>query len=268
MCQSPSLSQVTSTRSAAQASAKSLFGGLRRIGRRVGLDISRYPPRHPPKYSLMAQISEIIDAWSIDCIVDVGAHFGEFATQVRTVAGYTGPIVSIEPSSESFRILNEKMANDPAWTGQRFAIGSADGEVELNTFESTNLNSIHRQTSLGEEQLHMQSADVEVVPLRRLNALEIPDGKLLLKTDTQGHDLEVLRGAGELLSRTAAVVIEVPVRNLYEGVPALPEILEYLTSVGFELAGLYPVLRDTDSVRMIEFDGLFVSTFGSVTPHP
>ena len=56
---------------------------------------------------------------------------------------------------------------------------------------------------------------------------------------------------------------ELAVRNIYDDdPPSLAGMIDQLSSMGFELAGLYPVLHDVDRLRVIEFDGVFVRADG------
>ncbi len=100
----------------------------------------------------------------------------------------------------------------------------------------------------------------ELVPTIRLDELDLPPGNILLKSDTQGHDLQVIDGAEGLLDRVAAILVETAVRPIYEGSPLLPELLAVMSGRGYELAGLFPVLGDSDGLRQIEFDALFLGT--------
>lgn len=80
--------------------------------------------------------------------------------------------------------------------------------------------------------------------------------RVLLKLDTQGYDLEVLRGGESYLKQVQIVVTEVSMLPLYEGTARFEDMLAYLKSYGFELTGLFPVNRDAD-FRIIEADCVF-----------
>ena len=51
---------------------------------------------------------------------------------------------------------------------------------------------------------------------------------MLLKTDTQGWDLEVIEGAAGCLERVVALQVELSVRPIYEGSPGWLEVLARL----------------------------------------
>lgn len=235
-----------------------------RIGlKKVGIEVHRYPPSGPAKFSLEHKLRVLFERSAIDFVVDVGAHWGEFAQSLRDPVRFEGPIVSFEPDDESFARLTANLRGDELWTGHRSAVGAETGTAQLNVFASTNLNSFREQTALGEDLLAMRVADVRTVPVTRLDQVALPPGKFLLKTDTQGHDLAVIEGAGGVLDRALAILIEIPIRNLYDDAPTLDTIVPALTRHGFELAGLYPVLLGEDGVSVVEFDGLFVRSSGT-----
>jgi len=64
----------------------------------------------------------------------------------------------------------------------------------------------------------------------------------LLKSDTQGFDLEVLKGAQGLLSTTKIrlIFLEINFQRLYEGIPRMDEIYRFICDHGFELVCFYP----------------------------
>ena len=61
-----------------------------------------------------------------------------------------------------------------------------------------------------------------------------------------------------LMDRIEVVVLELPVRNIYEGAPTMQEMLSRMNGLGFEILSLTPVTRDSSYFRVIEFDGIFV----------
>jgi FkbM family methyltransferase len=186
------------------------------------------------------------------CVVDVGAHLGQFGRALRE-AGYGGRIVSFEPVLAVFAALVKTCCrDDSAWEAHRLALGDEDGMRELNVALSTDFSSFLEPNAASLEEFRGLTAVErrERVPVRRLDtALSefVPDGEpLLLKLDTQGSELAVLRGAEETLARAAAVVVEVPVRPLYEGMPGREEIVSHLERRGFRVTGSAPVTLGTD----------------------
>ena len=98
--------------------------------------------------------------------------------------------------------------------------------------------------------------------MRRLDTLlpelvSTADARIFLKSDAQGSDLEVLRGANGSLARIAAVQTEVPIKTIYEGMPSYTQVLGFLERHGFELTGVFPVTRDQE-LRVLELDCILV----------
>ena len=79
-----------------------------------------------------------------------------------------------------------------------------------------------------------------------------------LKIDTQGFDIEVLRGAGDSLPAVKALQTEASVIGIYKGMPQYMDIIRYLDERGFDITGLYPVSRDS-ALRLVEFDCVMIN---------
>lgn len=80
-----------------------------------------------------------------------------------------------------------------------------------------------------------------LVPIKRLDAcLSTPLPRpALLKIEVQGFELEVLKGATDLLRHVDAVYVEASYVELYEGQALHQEIERFLTDAGFTLEGRY-----------------------------
>jgi len=63
----------------------------------------------------------------------------------------------------------------------------------------------------------------------------------ILKSDTQGYDLEVFRGAQQAFNRNmiGMVYCEINFSDLYIGQPRFEEVCSFLRTQGFQLAALY-----------------------------
>ncbi len=95
---------------------------LRYLLRRRGLDVSPFRPHGSLNGYLCLKLFPTLH---INCVLDVGAHHGEYAEELR-LNGYKGRIVSFEPVRESFRILREKCSRDERWDAYNYALGSEE----------------------------------------------------------------------------------------------------------------------------------------------
>src|SRR5262245_26822768 len=67
----------------------------------------------------------------VELVLDVGANTGQFARSLRT-DGYAGKIISFEPLSAAFAVLQHKCAQDRDWECHNLAIGDAEGSATIN----------------------------------------------------------------------------------------------------------------------------------------
>jgi FkbM family methyltransferase len=80
----------------------------------------------------------------------------------------------------------------------------------------------------------------------------------LLKSDTQGFDLEVLRGSKAMLPNISSIYIEIILIDLYKGTPTLDIIHSFLVENAFELVGIYNLSHRNG--RLGWFDALYVAS--------
>ena len=201
------------------------------------------------KQMLMRMLNDL----QVTCLVDVGANAGQYARLIRRL-GFTGTIVSFEPNPAVFRTLQQSRAGDPNWKGVNCGLGSEDGELEMNIFEESLISSF-----LPGKMVTSKIKEVRKVPVRRLDSVlqEILPGvaaeRIYLKCDTQGFDLQVVKGAAGLMRQIVGLQSEIAVKTLYVGMPRYLESLAFYESLGLELMDLWLVGRTVTGEAM-EYD--------------
>ena len=222
-----------------------------------------------PEVPLEEHLRALIAHYDIDVVVDVGANFGQFHDTVRHEVGFTGPIVSFEPVSSFRAQLEARKHTDRAWHVEPCALGSVhQASAVIHVMESPGLSSL-KDPDFGAMQSLLPAPDRvgvegdETIEVRRLDDVAPSHPvlgqakRVLLKTDTQGFDLEVLRGSNAFLAQTVAILIELSVLPIYADAPSYQDVIAELHALGFDLSGLFPVTLDPH-LRVIELDGVFV----------
>jgi FkbM family methyltransferase len=237
----------------------------RRLLRRTGIDVVRWPHR-PESGVIDWALAEVIRSRDINCVIDVGGNRGQFAQRLRTL-GYAGRIVSFEPSPTVLPDISAAAARDPDWTVRPVGLSGQAGHAELRLHKEPQLNSLYDDLPGVIEQIpKMELIGTATVRLSTL-AAEFPwitsgidEPRVLLKSDTQGHDVEVLRGAGDkgLDKAVLAVLVELAAQPVYRGQPSMTEVMDLIMSDGFTAVAFEPLFESSDGLRMVELDGLFM----------
>jgi FkbM family methyltransferase len=213
--------------------------------------------------TLRHNLAEVLRRYRIDTVLDVGANEGQFAEMLRQGADFRGTIHSFEPASRPFTKLMSRAASDSDWHVHRLALGRSAGEVTLNLSEHSTFSSLLRPNVFGTETFRdIRVVNREQVPMSTVDSFVEEhfagrDARILLKMDTQGFDLEVFEGAGKSISRICALISELSLMPIYEGMPRYAEMLETYENSGFAVCGVFPVSRTSD-LALIEVDCLMV----------
>jgi FkbM family methyltransferase len=186
--------------------------------------------------------------FGIDCVFDVGANAGQYATMLRRRVGYHGPIISYEPVPEAAAKLRTAAASDHCWAVEELALDVTTGRAGLNVFAVDEFSSLHALSDLALQQFPESVRLVRHIEVRTgtlADELARYQAKLgfkrpYLKMDTQGHDLSVAAGAGDRLRDFVGLQSELAIRRLYEGAPSYEEALQFYRDRGFELSALVP----------------------------
>jgi FkbM family methyltransferase len=202
-----------------------------------------------------------LDRGRIDLVIDVGGNIGQFASALRYI-GYRGDILSFEPIPDAFAALSHRMHGDERWHGMPIAIGDHVGEDTLNIMAETVFSSFRPRVTQNESASDTVREKL-VVPVRTLESvidemnLVSRLSRTLIKSDTQGYELSVLRGLGNHIDLVKLVQCELSSIPLYDGSPFMTEIIDFLHQHHFQSLSFAPV--NGESVRPLEFDYLCVN---------
>lgn len=233
---------------------------LRLSLRRFGIDLARYPSSDP-----MFGVVRLLKHFGIDCVVDVGANSGGFASTIRSL-GYSGRIVSLEPLPGPFELLAARAAKDPDWEALRVAAGDADREITINIASNAGASSsiLPMLGSHADAAPESRYVGTQIVPQRRLDGL-LPEFGIgaahpaFLKLDVQGYESAVLDGAVQLfgMGAIAGLQMELSLVPLYAGAITYKEGLDRAERLGMSLMGLLPGFSDPRSGRLLQADAVF-----------
>lgn len=213
--------------------------------------------------SLHTRLAQQLTDARIDLVLDVGANEGHYARLMRRL-GFSGTIISFEPIASVAAALEREAQRDGNWRVVQCALGSRNETMPLHVTAGNVFSSLLVPNEFGRREFGAMTevSVVEQVAVRRLDtALEelgVDAGarRIHLKTDTQGYDLEVIRGAGDTLDRVHSLQCEISLRPIYDKQTPWLAMLQELTDKGFGLVGMFAVARDA-KLRMIEADALF-----------
>lgn len=218
-------------------------------------------------YLRRLRLKTLLEKYQIDIVLDVGANRGQFASELRRI-GYKGKIISFEPISSAFEVLQETARNDLHWDIHKLALGSQNTEQKIYVADMSVFTSFLKSNDWCEQQFGKSSvgSTEETVTVRRLDEVlhetveNLDKARIYLKMDTQGYDLEVFKGLGGKYNKIFALQSEMSVIAIYQGMPHLTDSISFFEEAGFELAGMYPVTQEESTLSVIEFDCMMVNS--------
>jgi FkbM family methyltransferase len=229
------------------------------IARSVAFEMTRSYSARGWKHYFVNQL----ESRRVDVVFDVGANSGQYAASLRR-AGYKGRIVSFEPLSGPFSILERKASADPLWDCRGCALGDSDGTVSINVAGNAGQSSSVLPMLKSHQDAFPPANYVgtEEAPIRRLDSLAReflrPNDAIFLKIDVQGFEKQVLAGGKSTVDDgCVGMQLELSFLPLYEGGMLIREALDLVDSLGFTLTGLLPCFMDVHNGRMLQADGVF-----------
>jgi FkbM family methyltransferase len=206
----------------------------------LGYEIRRQP------VDAFADMRRFVPAGSAPVIFDVGANIGQSVKTLKA-AFPNSRIHSFEPSRETFARLRENVAREKNVFVWNCALGSATGEQLFQENIESDMSSFLELSKAGWGEVKQQEK-VPVTTIDRFLADHAIDKIDILKSDTQGYELEVFRGAEHAMreNRIGLIYFEFIFAEMYRDLPAFDQVYRQMVDRNFLLVGIYNLHGQND----------------------
>ena len=187
----------------------------------------------------MRDMRVLCDSPETPTILDVGANVGQTITRFRQQ--FAAPVIhSFEPGPDTFRELQRRCAHLPDVHLNHLALGAESGKAELLENDQSDMSSLLEPAPDSWGQVEKRT-EVPVSTVDDYCERAGIEAVHILKSDTQGFDLEVMRGAESMMARGAIQMIytEIILSDMYRECPRLDEIFAHVADRGFSLVAFY-----------------------------
>lgn len=172
-------------------------------------------------------------------VFDVGANQGRMAERLLSTF-QEAEVYAFEPAAKAFALLDEKASLNPRLHAYHMALGSKSGRATLflnENEEMCTLRDNQARGAAGETKIRVETLDRfcgETAQLRN-STLD------LLKLDTEGYEIEVLKGAEQLLMerRIRFIYAECSARVGDTEHTSFYELNSYLARLRYNFIALY-----------------------------
>lgn len=197
----------------------------------TGYDIHKVEPGQHAMHDLKRLVTN-----EKPILFDVGANHGQTIDEfLKEFPG--SDIHAFEPGEQAFSRLARHRGNA---TLNNFGLGSEEKELTFFESTSTDMSSFLSVDvdGWGREGKHKHIRITTIDAYCDASGIDRID---VLKTDTQGFDLEVLRGAKRMLEQRqiGLVYIEINFARIYKGQARADEIMGFMFDFGFDLISFY-----------------------------
>lgn len=173
---------------------------LKRVHFQRQIRLNRFTADEPEYFQLHNYIK------SGDTVIDVGANVGHYTRRMAELVGPSGHVVAIEPIRQTFEILLSNIGNQTQVYPVAAAASDRKGWLHMDIPEVGGVKNLYRSSVVPGGKHSVRSMTID--------ALEL-DSVALIKIDAEGHEMEVLKGAEQLIRRCKPVlIVETPPKGI------------------------------------------------------
>ncbi|MDB5090261.1 MAG: hypothetical protein JWR09_4255 [Mucilaginibacter sp.] len=212
-----------------------------------------------PFYDMYHHISNLKKlGFDPDLIIDAGALFGQWTENVRIIFP-EAKFIMIEP-----QIAQKKYLEAVSHKFDNVSLElSLVGDVEKNGVEFYEMgsgSSIYQENS--DHHREKVSLKMETIDAIIEKKYKMPNN-CFLKLDVQGAEIDVLKGATELLKRTEFILLEISMLNYNYKAPQFTDVIIFLKNIGFVLFDICDERRTANEV-LYQTDMIFVKESSAI----
>ncbi len=195
---------------------------------------------------ILLEIKKIFSNESQISIIDVGAHKGEYILNIlknfKVKQGYC-----FEPNPSVFRILQNNIKNKKNIEFINFGVSNSSGKIKFNVnieSSSSSINNLNEKSNYYKKKFYLLNflntsnvtkvIDIEVLTLdnfmKKKGIIQID----LLKIDTEGYEMQVLKGLQDKIKKIKLIHFEHHFDDMIMKDYKLSNIHNYLIKNGFK----------------------------------
>ena len=195
---------------------------------------------------ILLEIKKIFSNKSQISIIDVGAHKGEYILNIlknfKIKQGYC-----FEPNPSVFRILQNNIKNKKNIEFINFGVSNSSGKIKFNVnieSSSSSINNLNEKSNYYKKKFYLLNffntsnvtkvIDIEVLTLdnfmKKKGIIQID----LLKIDTEGYEMQVLKGLQDKIKKIKLIHFEHHFDDMIMKDYKLSNIHNYLIKNGFK----------------------------------
>jgi FkbM family methyltransferase len=189
--------------------------------------------------------------------LDIGAYQGTWTSDFKQIFPECA-IMMIEGQNSKEPYLIKTQNVHPGVNYKIALLGAAEADVSFNIYESaSSVLTEHHDTGAKTETRRLVTLDNLLAPESRNK----PD---FIKIDTQGYELEILKGGEKALAHAEFVLLEVSFLDIYVNCPLAIDVINFMKQHGFVIYDICSLMRRPLDRALFQSDFLFVkenSTF-------
>jgi FkbM family methyltransferase len=198
----------------------------------------------PVGQDMFFDIKRLARAWEyqIKCFFDVGANDG-MSARAALAAFSDAVVLSFEPHPVTFARLRDSVS-EPRFYPFNIALGDKTGEAAFFCYEDNKINSLVPDARFAVR--FAQSSSAIKVRTCTIDEFCVANGIAsidVLKIDTEGYELSVIKGARQKLARREIKFVYAEFNDIFEGASgsggALFPICGFLYPFGFRFVAIY-----------------------------
>lgn len=218
----------------------------------LGYEVRKTSWRPQWRPDLLARMSSPVT------VIDVGVGHG---TERLYEAFPNAHYLLVEPVREFLPSLN-RITGELDGEFYLGAVSSAPGKatirVEMDATQGMTKSSIHPRIGFSLAGKDYEEREISVSTIDLLVEERGLSGPFVLKIDTEGHELEILKGATQTLQSTDLVISETCVAPRFAGGYSFAEYVRHMDDENFSYFGMVGASVVADSHQMVYMDSIFV----------
>jgi FkbM family methyltransferase len=166
-----------------------------------------------------------------DIIIDVGAGKSTESLYQHSKKAF---IYAFEPNPNQLKILKKRLLNR---NHKIFEFGlsnkEGDGLLKLNS-DGSSLHSWSKLTDIKNKKFDEHKIKLKILD-DVLESTSLQNKEVILKIDTEGHELKILQGSKKILSNVNYLLLEISIVKRFEDSYEMLEILNFLNDHNFKI---------------------------------